>query len=73
MILCRRFQKRAARFRVRAATVREFPWPCGPPIAMKVSSSVALSYWTAWTVEVGSALDQLKPEGSMVWDTRESQ
>jgi hypothetical protein len=27
----------------------------------------------ARTVEVGSALDQLRPSGSMTWDTRESQ
>jgi hypothetical protein len=27
----------------------------------------------AWAVEVGSALDQSKPSGSMTWDTRESQ
>lgn len=27
----------------------------------------------AWAVKIGSALDQLKPSGSMTWDMRESQ
>lgn len=28
---------------------------------------------TAWAVEVGTALDQLKPLGSLAWNTLESQ
>jgi hypothetical protein len=45
---------------------KEFSWPCGPPIAMKVVaifavSFFAVSYGSAQAVEVGSALDLLKP------------
>ena len=29
--------------------------------------------FAAWAVEVGSALDQLKPLGSLAWDTLKSQ
>jgi hypothetical protein len=42
------------------------------PIAMKVAAKCG-TVSDAWAVEVGNALDLLKPGGSMTRDTRESQ
>ena len=38
----------------------EFPWACGPPIEMKISSSGAYGH-RVWTAKVVSTLDEVRP------------
>jgi hypothetical protein len=45
---------------VKARLSTEFPWACGPPIEMKISSSGAYDH-RVWTAKVVSTLDEVRP------------